>query len=170
MALIDAYNPEGHTALHSAVITQNVECARILLESGASIEDIARNGRTPLTLAIIHNSHAIQKLFVDRRFKGPQVLAVIAEHTDTETMSIIGLSLPLKLSLNPAADGFAAGREILRQRTDYNERLGHAFEEMLSSISTAKEDAAASNVRSGLLGHLSTEPSFCEELAGQSWY
>jgi ankyrin repeat protein len=170
-AEIDAYNPEGHTALHAAVITQNVECARILLEWGASVEDVARNGRTPLTLAIIHNSHAILKLFVDRRFKeGPQVLAVIAEHADAETMSIIGSSLPLKLSLNPAVDGFAAGREILWQRTDYNERLGHAFEEMLSSISTAKEDAAAFNVRSGLLGHLSAEPSFREELAGQSWY
>ena len=182
-AEIDAYNPEGQTALHAAIITQNVECAAILLESGASLENVARNGRTPLTIAIIHNSHAVLKLFVDRRYehvttahiKGPQVLAVIAEHADAETMSIIASSLLLKLSLDPGGDGFAAGREILRQRRDYDEKLGHAFKELLSSITMAKEEATASRtadggIKSGLLHHLSAESSFCDELAGQLQY
>ncbi len=176
---IDVYNPEGQTALHAAVITQNVECAGVLLESGASLEDVARNGRTPLILAIIHNSHAVLKLFVDRRYEhvstahieGPLVLVVVAKHADAETMSIIASSLPLKLSLNRGGDGFAAGREILLQRRDYDEKLRHAFEELLSSIAMAKEEAAASRtadgeVRSGLLHHLSAESSFCEELEG----
>ena len=145
---IDAYSPEGQTALHAAVISQNVECADILLEAGASLEDVARNGGTPLTLAIIHNSHSVLKLFVDRRYehvttvliKRPQVLAVIAEHADTETMSIIASSMPLKLSLDPGGDEFVTGREILRQRSGYDEKLGHAFEELLSSIAMAMEE------------------------------
>ncbi|KAK4095689.1 ankyrin [Parathielavia hyrcaniae] len=149
---VAAYNPEGQTALHAAVIIQNVKCARILLDWGASLKDVAHNGRTPLTLAIIHNSHAVLELFLDRRFEcvtaahieGPQVLAVIAEHADAKTMSIIASSLPLKLSLAPAEDGFAAGREMLQQRTDYDENLGVAFEELLYSIVAAEEEAATS--------------------------
>ncbi|KAK3897890.1 ankyrin [Staphylotrichum tortipilum] len=147
---IDVYNPEGQTALHAAVITQNVE---------------------------FHNSHAVLKLFVDRRYEhvtaahvtGPQVLGVIAEHADVKTMSIIASSLLLKLSLNGGVDGFVAGCEILLERRDYDEKLSHAFEELLSSIAIAKEEAAASwtadgDVRPGLLHHLSADSSFCEEL------
>ncbi len=154
---INAYNPEGQTALHAAVISQNVECAGILLEAGASLGDVARNGGTPLTLAIIHNSHAVLKLFVDRRYEHvtavhierPQVLAVIAEHADTKTMSIIASSVPLKLSLDPGGDGFGTGREILRQRSGYDEKLGRAFEELLSSIAVAKEEFAAFRTADG---------------------
>lgn len=172
-AKIDVYNPEGQTALHAAVITHNVECASILLETGATLEDVVRNGRTPLTLAIIHNSHEVLKLFVDRcsedvttHINGPQVLAVIAEHADTETMSIIASSLPLKLSLDRRGDEFAAGRKILRQRRDFDEKLGHTFEELLFSIAMAKEKAATSrtadgDVRSALLHHLSAESPLC---------
>ena len=65
-AEIDTYNPEGQTVLHAAVIMQSVECVGILIASGASLDDVARNGRTPLVLAIIHNSHAVLELFVDR--------------------------------------------------------------------------------------------------------
>ncbi|ROT34608.1 ankyrin, partial [Sodiomyces alkalinus F11] len=64
-AEINACNPEGYPALYIAVITQNIDYTRILLESGASLEDVAHNGRTPLTLAIIHNSHAILELLVE---------------------------------------------------------------------------------------------------------
>lgn len=177
-AEIDAYNPEGQTALHAAVITQNVECAGILLESGGSLGDVARNGRTPLTIAITHNIHVVLKLFLDWRYEhviaahiqGPQVLAIIAEHADAEMMSIIASSLPLKLSLDSGRDSFAAGRKTLRQRRDYDEKLNHAFEELLSSIAMAKGEAAASltagGVRSGLLHHLSADWPFFEELAG----
>lgn len=162
-AEIDAYNPEGQTALHAAVITQNVECAGILLVSGASLEDVARNGRTPLVLAITHNSHAVLELFVDRRYEhatatyinGSQVLAVVADHADAVTMSIIASSLPVKLSLYMGGDGFVACGEVLRQRRDYDEKLACAFKELLSSIVMAKQEAASH--------HLS---GFCHELEG----
>lgn len=65
----DACNPEGRTALHSVAATQNVECALILLEWGADLNVVSSNGRTPLTTAIIHNNHAVLRLFVDRCYE-----------------------------------------------------------------------------------------------------
>ncbi|KAI0189230.1 ankyrin [Astrocystis sublimbata] len=146
-AEIDAYSPEGQTALHAAIITQNVKCAGLLLEYGASLGDVAHNGRTPLTTAMIHNSHAVLKLLVNQRYEhvtalhvnGPQVLAVLAEYADEETMSIIASSLPLKLSLGLGEDGFTADREILWQRREYGAKLECAFENLLSSIIMAKQ-------------------------------
>lgn len=64
-AEIDAYNPEGNTALHAAAITQNVECAAILLELGASLDDVSGMGRTAVVTASIHGSTSVLKLFVD---------------------------------------------------------------------------------------------------------
>ncbi|KAH8743493.1 ankyrin repeat protein, partial [Diaporthe sp. PMI_573] len=66
-AKIDAANPEGRTALHSAAITQNVECADILLEYGADMDYVSSNGCTPLMTAIIHNSHAVLRFFLGKR-------------------------------------------------------------------------------------------------------
>ena len=145
-AEINAHNPEGQTALHAAVIAQKVECADILLQWGASLEDVACNGRVPFTTAIIHNSHAVLKLFIESRYEhataahiGAQAMAVIARHADAETMSIVASSLQLKLSLGTSRDGLATNRETLRQRGDYDEKQAHAFEELLLSIAMAKE-------------------------------
>lgn len=176
-AEVDAYNPEGHTALHAAVITQNVECASILLEKGASLGDVAGNGCTPFVTAIIHNSYAVLKLFVNRRYghvtaahvKGPQVLAVIAEHADTDTMSIIASFLPLKLALGLSRVNIAADIKIPRQRRDYDQKLGETFDDLLSSIAMAKEQSAAfrtadGGIGSGLLNYFSPGSLRCEEL------
>lgn len=141
-AKVDAYNPEGQTALHAAIMMQKVECASVLLESGASLGDVAGNGRTPFVVAIEQNSHAVLELLVDRRYEhataahtnGPQVLTVVAEHADAETMSIIASSLPLKLALCTGADSEATCLEILRQRLDYEEHLYQAFEKLLVSM------------------------------------
>jgi ankyrin repeat protein len=156
-AEIDAYNPEGQTALHAAVIAQKVECADLLLQWGASLEDVACNGRTPFTTAITHNSHAVLKLFIESRYEhvtsahieGTQAMAVIARHADAETMSIVASSLQLKLSLGTSGNALATSRGTLRQRGDYDEELAYAFEELLSSITMSKES------------------SFCEELPGR---
>lgn len=82
----NACNPEGLTALHSVARTHNTECAVLLLEYGADINAMSSNGRTPLTIAIIHNNHPVLRLFVDRcyeymttaRFNGefPQAISI----------------------------------------------------------------------------------------------
>lgn len=65
----NACNPEGLTALHSVARTQNVDCARLLLEFGADLNAMSSNGRTPLTTAIIYNNHPVLQLFVNRYYE-----------------------------------------------------------------------------------------------------
>ncbi len=65
----NASNPEGLTALHSVARTQNIDCALLLLEFGANLNAMSRNGGTPLTTAIVHNNHPVLKLFVDRGYE-----------------------------------------------------------------------------------------------------
>lgn len=144
-AKVDAYNPEGRTALQAAASMQNVECADILLTNGADLGYISSNGHSPLTTAIIYNNHDVLKLFIDRcdtsRLKGLQLLPILAESADAETMSILASSDLLKQTLLNQ-DGFAAGRETLRSRTDYDEELGNVFEELFF-VARANEEAAA---------------------------
>lgn len=61
----NACNPEGFTALHSVARTQNVECALSLLEFGADLNSVSRNGRTPLTTAFITITKSGSSLSID---------------------------------------------------------------------------------------------------------
>ena len=54
--LIDAQNDCGETALHLCAQTDNVECAKILIESGCEIEPRNELGWTPLMQAVLSKS------------------------------------------------------------------------------------------------------------------
>ena len=155
-ANLDAHNPEGRTALHAAATKQDAECATVLLESGARLEDVVGSGWTPIMTAIAHNSHAVLRLFAGwcqsrlvltgstARVTSSQLLPVIAECADSETIRIVTSavsSLPLSLSLDLGGNTCAAARAVLRRRGDYDDKLGHAFEELLLrfSVATAEE-------------------------------
>lgn len=131
-AKIDAANPEGRTALQAVAVTQNVECAAILLQYGADMDHVSRNGCTPLMTAIIHNKHAVLRVFLSEKYAsrpmGSQLLPIIAQHADSETMSILASSHSFDLN----GDGLPAGRDTLLCRRDYNDTLGHAFENLVS--------------------------------------
>jgi ankyrin repeat protein len=135
-AKVDACNPEGRTALHTVASMQNVDCAEILLTHGADISRISSNGHSPLTTAVVYNNYAVLKLFVDRcdttHLEGLRLLPMIAESADAETMSILATSDVLKQTLDE--DDVAAGRETLRSRTDYDEALGNAFENLCRQL------------------------------------
>lgn len=47
-AEINAHNEDGYTALHHAVAQRHPIAAQRLVELGASLKEIANNGRTPL--------------------------------------------------------------------------------------------------------------------------
>ncbi|KAL8912014.1 MAG: hypothetical protein Q9171_002927 [Xanthocarpia ochracea] len=154
-AKVDEHNPEGRTALQAAASMQNAECADILLTCGADLDYISKNGHSPFTTAIKCNNHAVLKLFLDRchtsRLKWPKLLRIIAEFADAETISIVASSeLPLKRTLLDR-DGFAASRETLRSRMDYDAKLGDAFEELFqgrqggSCLPDARRQTAVSN-------------------------
>ncbi|RMZ66333.1 ankyrin repeat containing [Pyrenophora seminiperda CCB06] len=103
-AKVNACNLEGRTALHTV----------------ASI-----NGRLLLMTAIFYNNYAVLELFIDwcdtSSFKGLQLLPIIAKSVDAKTMAILAASNLLKQTLDE--DGFAAGRETLWSRIDYDEVL-----------------------------------------------
>jgi hypothetical protein len=143
-AKVNECNPEGRTALQAVASMQNVECADILLTYGADPDHTSKNGHSPFTTAIMCNNHAVLKIFLDRchasRLKWPQLLPFIAEFADAETISILAaLDLPPKRTPLDR-DGFAVGRETLRSRKDYDEKLGDAFEELFS-VATADKEA-----------------------------
>ncbi|KAK6857543.1 ankyrin repeat containing protein [Apiospora arundinis] len=136
-AQIDACNPEGRTALHTAARVNNAECAKVLLENGANLDHVSGSGQSPLSTAIIHNSHSVLKIFVNDRYcdsnlKRPHLLSTIAAHADTESILILASSLVLKQCLYLSGGSFATSHEILQWRTDYDEKLGHAFENLCS--------------------------------------
>ena len=132
-ANVGACNPEGRTALHGVASMQSVECADILLTCGANPGYTSSNGYSPLTTAITCNNHAVLKLFINRcstsSWKGLQLLPIIAESADAETMSIVASSELLKQTLL-IEDDFATGHETLRSRMDYDKKLGNAFERL----------------------------------------
>ncbi|KAF3938286.1 Ankyrin-1 [Dactylella cylindrospora] len=171
----NACNPEGLTALHSVARTKSVECALLLLEWGADLNAVSSNGRTPLTTAIMHNNHPVLKLFIDRGFQyvttsrldlGPQLLPIIAEYANVETMSILASSNPLKLSYDLSSDGVTTAQEILRHRRDYDEKLGDAFKELIviAEAGIASVKSIDSLQEAGLVFY-SARSSFHDELA-----
>ncbi|GAB7365782.1 hypothetical protein MBLNU230_g7117t1 [Neophaeotheca triangularis] len=145
-------NPEGFTALDSVAQSQNAECALVLLEYGADLNAMSNNGRTPLTTAIMHNNHEVLKIFIEKcyeyivaaaRLRGPQLLPIIAEYADYETMSILASSNPLKVSYDLRPESLAATSRVLKGRRDYSDKLAMAFEELITIVQ-AKTSAAAS--------------------------
>ncbi|TKA67158.1 hypothetical protein B0A55_09982 [Friedmanniomyces simplex] len=135
---VDVCNPEGLTALQAIATVQNAasatQCANILLDHGGDLSHISNNGRSALATAIIHNSHDVLVLFIERYDTGshlgsPQLLPFIAEFADVRTMSIIAISDLLRLSLS-SVHSFAEEHEVLRSRADYYETLKEAFDDL----------------------------------------
>lgn len=128
-AKIDAKNPEGLTSLHWAVLTQNIECAEVLLEHGADMDCMSSNGRTPLMTAIVQNYYHTLRFLLDKRgqsLNGDSLLPIIAEHADSETMSILKSFQLFHLS---SAVDLTSSRSFLYWR-DASTR--HAFENLIS--------------------------------------
>lgn len=104
----NASNPEGLTALHSVARTHNTECALLLLEYGADLNAMSRNGQTPLTTAIIHNNHPVLRLFVDRcyeymttnRFNGESTSAT-SQRTPSLSYSMTPADYPIGPKILP---------------------------------------------------------------------
>ena len=129
-ANLESVNPEGLTALHSTAISQNRDCASILLARGADMDRMTSTGCTPLMTAIIHNSHDVLRLFLAKRtdcLNGSQLLPVIAEYADSETMMILA-SHPF----SPLNNGcLPADCAILFSRSGYDDLLSHAFDRLI---------------------------------------
>ena len=97
---------------------------------------------------------------------GPENLVTIAEHADIETMHILTSAYPLKASFNININSIAANRILLEGRSDYDEKLANAFDELIA-VASAKTDegkSVESILETGFF--LSARSSFHSELAG----
>lgn len=96
---------------------------------------------------------------------GPQLLPIIAEHADLETIYILAASQPLKLTYDLSVESISSNREILQNRPDYSEELSEAFEELIviAQAEAIEVGSIDSLVESSLF--LSARSSFHSDLA-----
>ena len=96
---------------------------------------------------------------------GSQLLPIIAEHADIETINILASSHPSKVSYDLKINSLAACREVLQQRRDYSERLSEAFEELIAIAKAEEADSQSvdSLIESGLF--FSARSSFHSDLS-----
>ena len=66
MIHIDAKDEDGNTPLMDACISNNVECASLLLDNDANVNATNENGDTSLILAIVNHSFDCVKLLIKR--------------------------------------------------------------------------------------------------------
>lgn len=156
-ANIEATGVDGVTPLIHVARNQDARHALLLLDAGANINASARDGRTPLTTAIMYNNHDVLQLFLDRwyeysecpRLKGPNLLDQIVRYADLRTTQIMARGYHLKVSTDNTyiLDCF---KDDLRRRSDVNDELVQAFDELLEVIKQASPANKESEV--GCLG------------------
>jgi hypothetical protein len=100
------------------------------------------------------------------RSLGPEILPIIAEHADVETINILASAHPLKVSYDVSFNSIAANRSLLEKRHDYDEKLADAFEELIAIASAEADETKSvdSILETGFF--LSAKSSFHSELAG----
>lgn len=135
---VDQCGVDGKTGLFHAAQKDDASLAILLLENGAKINIGCKTGDTPLTIAIMHNSHNVLSLFLERwheysvcpRLKGPHLLKVAALYGDITTIGILADTNHFRLKCDKE---YALGdfSQILRAREDATTKLELAFDELL---------------------------------------
>jgi ankyrin repeat protein len=138
---VDASGVDGRTPLIHAARTDNVSFALLFLEHNANINAVSTAGQTPLTTAIVNNSHRVLQLLLSRwadysgcpRLRGPHLLDTAAQFADHETLAILCLTnhIRLKYDKNYHTGDF---EKILLQRHDGDEKLSSAFADFMAIV------------------------------------
>ncbi|KAJ5951074.1 uncharacterized protein N7479_009487 [Penicillium vulpinum] len=118
----------------------------LLLEYGANINSVSADGSTPLTTAIIYNSHNVLRLFLDRwheysicpRMKVPNLLQIAALYADPSTLQILAATDHFRRRYDKQYTLGDFGHH-LKQRPDFTEKLALAFDELLSVVNQVPE-------------------------------
>jgi hypothetical protein len=100
------------------------------------------------------------------RSLGPDILPIIAEYADVETIYILASVNHLKVSYDVSFNSIAANRSLLEYRRDYNEQPANAFNELIIIASAAARETKSveSILESGFF--LSAQSSINSKLAG----
>lgn len=137
-AQVDSTGVDGNTALIHASRTDNVRFAVLLLDYNADLNAANINQQTPLTTAIMYNSHGVLELLLEHweefsacpRLKGPNLLETAALYADVETVNLLAETNPFKLEYDAEYSPRDFAR-CLNERVDVTDELIHAFDELL---------------------------------------
>ncbi|KAI0973587.1 ankyrin repeat-containing domain protein [Xylaria arbuscula] len=138
---VNSCTTDGRTPLFHAAKNDDTHLAILLLEYGADINYISLAGESPLTMSVIHNSHSVLRLLLERwheysvcpRLKGPHLLEIAASYADLETLQILADTDHFRHKYDKL---FTIGdfKTRLTERPDISENLALAFDELLSII------------------------------------
>lgn len=166
-AQVDSTGVDGNTALHHASRKDNVRFAVLLLDYNANINAANIDQQTPLTTAIIYNSHGVLELLLDHweefstcpRLKGPHLLEITALYADAETVELLAKTDHFKLKYD-ATYNMREFAKRLTERVDVTDELIQAFDELLLVLNEnptrSTSTSGESLVEKGLSSHLST--------------
>lgn len=142
---IESCGVDGKTSLIHVSRTDNVASALLLLEYGADINATSITGETPLTTAIIHNSHNVFRLLLQRwveygecpRMRGAHILQLVATYADVETINILSTAEHFNVRYDAGyGDKYRDYSALIQQRFDASPKLVQAFEELADTIRT----------------------------------
>lgn len=136
---IEASGIDDRTSLIHVARIDNLSFAMMLLKGGADINATSTAEQTPLTTAIIYNSHRVLQLLLDQifeysecsRLKDRHLLEIVALDADLKTIRILIDTDPFKLKYdkNSMICDFVS---LLRIRLDITNRLTLTFDDLLS--------------------------------------
>ncbi|KAK3994194.1 ankyrin repeat-containing domain protein [Cladorrhinum sp. PSN332] len=154
----DPHIPGGHlisSPLNSALRNASEPIIiKYLLDHGADIDACVADGYTPLTTAIVNNSHEVLRLLLDRWAKcracprlsegegrHEHLLGLAARFADHKTPDILSLADHIRLKYDVSF--FCAGgfHKILEERRDKDEGLRLAFARLMSTVRGEPQDS-----------------------------
>ncbi|KAJ5710552.1 ankyrin repeat containing protein [Penicillium malachiteum] len=165
---MEARSPDGETALLAVARRQTAAHALLLLERNANPNAIMNDGKTPLTAAITYNNKGVLKVLLNSwnkyitcpRLAGPNLLDVVADFADIETIHILAMTKHLRLYNDKQYVLASRASERIRKRSDASEKLIAAFDELLGLMSRDNtEEDIDSLMESGFLMHGTTRTS-----------
>jgi ankyrin repeat protein len=164
---LNAISSNGRTPLTTAIIHNNHSVLQLFLDRCYEYMTTPRfNGKHPQisTQQVLSSSQNLPDTY--DHLLGPEILPIIAEHADVETINILASVHHLKVSYDFSFNSIAANRSLLERRRDYNEKLAAAFDELITIASAEADETKSveSILESGLF--LSAKSSFNSELAG----
>ena len=160
-AQVDGTGVDGNTALIHAARKDNVRFAMLLLDYNANINAVNINRQTPLTTAIMYNSHVVPELLLAHweefstcpRLQGFNLLETTALYADVETVNILAQTNHFKLKYD-AKYSLREFAKWLIERVDVTNDLVDVFDELLfilNEIPSAQPKTKDILVEKGLL-------------------
>ncbi|KAJ5715265.1 ankyrin repeat containing protein [Penicillium malachiteum] len=116
--------------------------ALLLLERNANPNAMMNDGKTPLTAAITYNNKGVLKVLLNSwnkyitcpRLAGPNLLDVVADFADIETILILAMTEHLRFYSDKQYVLASRASERIRKRPDASEKLIAAFDELVTHV------------------------------------